>query len=160
MSNLSNRQDILLKEYAIAVETCRNHDQLTRTGLSIFAAVQAAIIGFIGSQKGSMTIELQLLKALGLWLSFVVFLTTLRLHHRYKAYMERLKSIEHQLGIYLYQYGFDYFARPDIPGNWKDKKILRHIEGNKRLWATIPLLTFGLYLLLIIRDWLIVTKIV
>ncbi len=70
--------------------------------------------------------------------------------------MERLKSIESHLGMYLYQYSFDYFGSEKIPGKWKDKKLLKYIEGNKRLWSTIPLLTYLLYLLLILRDWLII----
>jgi hypothetical protein len=39
MSNLTGEQEILLKEYQEADETCRNHDHLVRTGFSIFAAV-------------------------------------------------------------------------------------------------------------------------
>jgi hypothetical protein len=145
MSNLSNEQEILLKEYQEAGETCRNHDQLIRTGFSIFAAVQAAIIGFIGTKKDIGSLELVLLEVLGLWLSVVILLTTLRLHYRNKAYMERAKCIENQLGMYLYQYSFDYFdiEKEKIPGQW---------AGNKKLWASVSLLTFFLYTVLLLRD--------
>lgn len=143
MSNLSNEQEILLKEYREAGVTCRNHDQLIRTGFSIFAAVQAAIIGFIGTRKETGTLELVLLEGLGLWLSVVVLLTTLRLHYRYKTYMERARYIERQLGMNLYQYSFDYFGIHKIPGQW---------AGNKKLWASVPCLTFLLYTVLLLRD--------
>lgn len=143
MSNLSNEQEILLKEYKEAGETCRNHDQLTRTGFSIFAAVQAAIIGFIGIRKEIGSLELVLLEVLGLLLSVVILLTTLRLHYRYKTYMERARCIERHLGMYLYQYSFDYFGSKKIPGQW---------AGNKKLWASVPCLTFLLYAVLLLRD--------
>ncbi len=143
MSNLSNEQEILLREYQEAGQTCRNYDQLTRTGFSIFAAVQAAIIGFIGARTGIGPLELVLLEVLGLWLSVVILLTTLRLHYRYKTFMERAKCIERHLGMYLYQYSFDYFGVKKMPGQW---------AGNKKLWASVPCLTFLLYAVLLIRD--------
>jgi hypothetical protein len=157
MNDLSPEQKILLQEYSEAGQVCRNADQLVRTGISIFAAVQAAIIGFIGTQKGDGTLALQLLKALGLWLSFVVYLTTLRLHYRYKSYMARMRSIENKLGMHLYRYSYRYFGIQGqrIPGQWRNGVLSKCIGGNKRLWASIPLLTFVLYLLLIFWDWII-----
>lgn len=48
--DLNSEQQILLQEHKEASQMCRNHDQLVRTGLIIFGAAQAAIIGFIGTR--------------------------------------------------------------------------------------------------------------
>ena len=143
MNDLSREQKILLQEYSEAGQICRNTDQLVRTGISIFAAIQAAIIAFIGTSKHIGSLEVVLLEVLGLWLSVVVLLTTLRLHYRYKTYMDRAKHIEHKLCMYLYQFSYDYFGVAKIPGAW---------AGNKKLWASVPALTFLLYALLLVRD--------
>lgn len=142
MSELSREEEILLREYQEAGEACRGHDTLVRTGLSIFGAVQAAIIGFIASQEKSITVELVILEILGLWLSVVVFFTTRRLHYRYKNYMDRARCIERRLGMYLYQYSFEYFGSERVPAKW---------VGNKKLWASVPAVTFLLYLILLGR---------
>jgi hypothetical protein len=141
MADLLREDEIALREYQEAGQACRGHDTLIRTGLTIFGAVQAAIIGFIASRGSSFTLELALLEILGMWLSVVVFLTTHRLHYRYKNYMERARAIEGRLGMSLYQYSYDYFATGRV-GKW----------GNKRLWATVPQLTFLIYLVLIGRS--------
>lgn len=143
MNDLSREQEILLREYKEAGETCRNHEKLIRTGLTIFVAIQAAIIGFIGKSTNSSPLNIFLLEILGLWMSVVVLITTLRLHHRYKNYIERAKWIEQRLGMYFYQYSFDYFKNKPIPGQ---------CLGNQKLWASIPLLSFFLYAILIVRD--------
>ena len=147
MSQLSHEQEILLKEYQEAFEVCRDHGQLVRSGLSIFATAQAAIIGLIGTQKITGNFELVMLEVLGLWLSVIVCLTTLRLRYRYGNYMERIKCLERQLGMNLYLYSHDYFEL--------DKIFCSKIPGrcgNKFLWASFPLITFILYAFLLIRD--------
>jgi hypothetical protein len=141
MNDLSREEEILLHEYKEAGQACRGHDTLVRTGLTIFGAAQAAIIGFIVSRT-AVTIELVLLELLGLWLSVVVFFTTRRLHYRYGNYMERARCIERRLGMYLYQYSYDYFGSEGGPAKW---------AGNKKLWASVPALTFLIYLVLLGR---------
>jgi hypothetical protein len=63
--------------------------------------------------------------------------------YRYKTYMERARCMERHLGLCLYQYSFDYFGSKKIPGQW---------AGNKKLWASVPCLTFLLYAVLLLRD--------
>lgn len=140
MNALTREEEILLQEYREAGQACRNHDQLIRTGLTIFGAVQAAIIGFVVAKEGVETFEKVLVEVLGLWLSIVVLLTTRRLHYRYKTYMERAKAIERRLGMYLYQYSFDYFGANKISG-----------PGNKKVWASLPVLAMIIYVLLLGR---------
>jgi hypothetical protein len=142
MSDLSREDEILCREYQEAGEACRGHDTLVRTGLTVFGAAQAAIIGFIVTRGPSITLELVLLEILGLWLSVVVFFTTRRLHVRYSNYMERARCIERRLGMYLYQYSYEYFGTESVPAKW---------TGNKKLWASVPALTFVLYLVLLGR---------
>jgi len=67
MSHLSREDEILLREYQEAGEACRGHDTLVRTGLTIFGAAQAAIIGYIVTRGPIVTLELVLLEILGLW---------------------------------------------------------------------------------------------
>lgn len=153
MSELSREDEILLREYAQAGEACRANDTLVRTGLTIFGAVQAAIIGFVASRGNTgITLELFLLEVLGLWLSVVVYYTTRRLHYRYKNYMERARCIERQLGMNLYQFSYEYFGSEPVPAKW---------AGNKRLWATVPAVTFVIYVVLLLRGlWPIVRSFV
>jgi len=143
MSELTSEQQILLQEYHQAGQMCRNHDQLLRTGLVIFGAIQAAIIGFIGTQQNSGVLELFVLELFGFWLSVIVLLTTLRLGYRYQSYMERAKCIERRLGMYLFDCSQDFFEFACVPA----KKL-----GNKRLWASVPFLSMWLYVALIVRD--------
>jgi hypothetical protein len=143
MAELTRKQQILLIEYGQAGEMCRNHDKLLRTGLVIFGAVQAAIIGFIGTQSESRLLELFLLQFLGFWLSVIVLLTTLRLAYRYASYMERAKCIERQLGMYLFECSQDFFSFENVPAK---------LFGNKRLWASVPFVTLWLYFLLLVRG--------
>lgn len=145
MTNLSREDEILLREYQEAGEACRSHDQLIRTGLGIFGAVQAAIIGFIGTVSVGSHFELALLEILGFVLSIVVLLTTLRLQHRYATYVQRAKCIETRLGMCLYNCSEEWFyiARDRIPAGW---------AGNKVLWASVPFTTMVLYSLLLYRD--------
>lgn len=143
MANLTAEQQILLHEYQEASQACRNHDQLVRTGLTIFGAAQAVIVGFIGTQKGGASLALFLLEIFGFWLSVIVLLTTLRLQKRYESYMERAKCIERRVGMYLFECSQDYFAFASIP--------VKHF-GNKQLWASVPVLAIGMYLILLGRD--------
>ena len=145
MSNLSRQDEILLQEYQEAGRACRGHDQLIRTGLLIYTAAQAAIVGFIGTKGADKSLELCILEIFGFWLSVVVLLTTMRLHHRYKTYMQRARYIERTMKMSLYQYSLDYFDD-------QKTKIQGRFAGNKVLWATVPIL-FGIaYGILLIRD--------
>jgi hypothetical protein len=143
MTHLKPEQQILLHEYQQAGEMCRNHDQLLRTGLVIFGAIQAAIIGFIGTRKDGGLLELFVLELFGFWLSVIVLLTTLRLGYRYQSYMERAKCIEHRLGMYLFNCSQEFFAFAEVPA----KRL-----GNKRSWASVPILSMWLYVALIVSD--------
>lgn len=143
MAELTAEQQILLHEHQEASQMCRSHDQLVRTGLTIFGAAQAVIVGFIGTQQGKASLALFLLEVFGLWLSVIVLLTTLRLQKRYESYMERAKCIERRVGMYLFECSQDYFAFASIP-------IKRF--GNKKLWASVPVVAIGMYLILLGRD--------
>lgn len=143
MAELTAEQQILLHEHQEAGQMCRNHDQLIRTGLTIFGAAQAAIVGFIGAQKSRADLAFFLLEIFGLWLSVVVLLTTLRLKKRYESYIERAKCIERRVGMYLFECSQDYFAFASIP-------VKRF--GNKNLWASVPIVAIGVYLVLLGRD--------
>ena len=141
MNALNREEEIWIREYQEAGQACRNHDQLIRTGLTIFGAVQAAIIGLVVAKEGVDVFEKVLVEFLGLWLSVVVLLTTRRLNYRYKTYMERAKAIERRLGMYLYQYSYDYFGDKNIPG-----------PGNKKVWASLPVVAIIIYALLLGRE--------
>ena len=145
MSNFTRQDEILIQEYQEAGRACRGNDQLIRTGILIYTAAQAAIVGFIGTKGADKSLELCILEIFGFWLSVVVLLTTLRLHHRYKTYMQRARYIERSMKMNLYQYSFDYFEN-------QKNKIPGWFAGNKKLWATVPIL-FGIaYVILLIRD--------
>ena len=141
---LSAEHEILLREYAQAGDACRANDTLVRTGLTIFAATQAAVLAFLSNLKGAPNLALLLLEILSMWVSAVVFLTTLRLHVRYKNYMERARQIERKLGMNLYEYSYNYFSSPSIPAS--------RLGGNKTLWASVPFVTFVLVVALFIRH--------
>jgi len=147
MEELSDDKEIMLREYQEAGQICRGHDQLIRTGLIIFGAVQAAIIGFIGTTRSHSSLNLVLLEILGLGLSIVVILTTARLQFRYEGYMERAKCIERRLGMYLYNVSEEYFflQRKRIPCEWAG-------IGNKDIWTVVPWIAIILYAVLLVRD--------
>jgi len=92
MSNLSNEQEILLKEYQEACENCRDHGRLVRTGFTIFTALQAAIIGFLSRYSETGSLEKVLLEVFGFWLSVIVCITYSVLSVRPEAL--RIKQVE------------------------------------------------------------------
>jgi hypothetical protein len=106
--------------------------------------MQAAVLAFLSNLKGPPNLALLLLEFLSMWVSAVVFLTTLRLHIRYRNYMERARQIERELGMYLYEYSYQHFKSTPIPA--------RHLGGNKTLWATLPFVTFVLVVALFLRH--------
>jgi hypothetical protein len=137
------RQEILIKEYEEGGRACRNNDTLTRTGLSIYSATQAAIIGFLATRMKIEEIYFSVLAIIGILLSCVVFCTTRRLHMRNKNYMERMRDIEYELGMNLYEYSYRSFKRRNIS----------EITGNKLLWSSVPLVISFLYFLLIFFEY-------
>ena len=141
---LSAEHEILLREYSQAADACRANDTLIRTGLTIFVAVQAAMLAFLSNQHGAPTFALLLLEFLSMWVSVVVFLTTRRLHVRYENYMERARYLERRLGMYLFQYSYEYFGANPVTPSW--------VGGNKRLWASVPVVSFALVALLFCRH--------
>ena len=65
--------------------------------------------------------------------------------------MDRIRCIEKQLGLYLYQYSHDYFKADKIPGRLK-RIIIRCPFGNKELLATLSLIALVLFIILLITD--------
>ncbi len=140
---LSTDQEMMLHEYQIAGEMCRNHDALIRTGITIFGAAQAAILAFIASRTDAELTELLMLEGLGFWLSIVVLATTFRLGHRYRTHMERARQLEEKLGFDLFNY-----SQRDFESKW----YLNRLPGNKRALISLPTLLAITYGWLLIRD--------
>lgn len=140
---LTTEQEMLLREYELAGETCRNHDSLIRTGISIFGAAQAAILAFLASKSGIELLERVFLEGLGFWLSVIVLATTYRLSHRYRTYMERARLIETKLGFDLFDHSEREFQR---------RRLLKYMPGNKWWWASLPFLLAVAYGYLLFRD--------
>jgi hypothetical protein len=141
---LSAEQEVLLREHAQAADACRANDTLIRAGLTIFVAAQAAVLAFLSNQRAAPSLALLLLEFLSMWVSAVVFQTTRRLHVRYKNYMDRARYIERRLEMYLYQYSYDYFGQHPVPPKWAG--------GNKKLWASVPIVTLALVAILFTRH--------
>lgn len=139
---MDNERETLIHEYNEAGQACRNNEGLVRTGISLFTAIQAAILGFIQT-RAKVSLEVVLIEVLAIVVSIVTFLTVLRLQMLYTAYMERAKCIERRLCMNLYTYGWEYMEVKKAPA----QKI-----GNKRLLAFIPVTVFILFAILLIRD--------
>ena len=135
-------KQVMLLEYQEAGQACRNNESLVRTGISLFTAVQVAILGFIQT-RNCVTLETLLLEILALVVSVVTFLTIIRLQMLYTAYMKRAKEIEAKLKMKLYTAGWRYMETQKPPA----QKI-----KNKRLLAAIPVVVFGIYAVLFVRD--------
>jgi len=132
---MSNK-NILVEEYEQAGAACRNHDSLIRTGITIFGAAQAAILGILMNESKDNFYYTFSLELLGFWLSIVVYVTTFRLGQRYATYMERVKDLEWLLGFKLYTSSQEKFDR-----TW----YLKYMPGNKTSLATLPILTAIMY---------------
>ncbi len=85
--------DILLKEYAEAGILCRNSEQLTRTSLSLFIPLAAALAGLVVSEYLVVQVKLALSVA-GLVYALLLVNTVHRHTAYYLKYITRAKEIE------------------------------------------------------------------
>ena len=137
-----DKQEYKLAEYQQAVEMCKNHDSLIRTGITIYGAFQVAILTAL--TQGSLQPEyVVLLKLIGLILCVIIFLTTYRLARRYGAYIARAKKLENDLDFNLLSSSQDEFDK-----SW----LLKIMPGNKALLAGIPLAIGVVYILLLYKG--------
>ncbi len=135
----SSDKEFLAREYEQAGSACRNHESLIRTGITIFAAAQAAILAILMKEPNPNPdpFYAYCLELLGLWLSVVVGITTFRLGRRYTTYMKRAKSLEHQLGFALYTASQEEFEK-----HWYLRK-----PGNQTWLLSLPILTALIYII-------------
>lgn len=91
-------RDLLLKEYAEAGQITRQHEQLTRTSVSIFLPTLLALAGYVVESNISNITKLVL--AIG---GLAVSLLVCNIVHRhslyYRCYINRARAIEDEIKI-------------------------------------------------------------
>ena len=110
MSSLTKEQEILLREYEEAGRTCRWYEQLRRTNLFLFVALESAILGFVQTRSLS-SVENIPLELFGILVGFAIWNGEVRVSEYYRIYMERAKKIEEILRMSLYQDALDKFQK-------------------------------------------------
>lgn len=140
--NNNGAHNVMLYEYQEAGQACRNIESLVRTAISLFAAIQAIIIGFIQTRT-SVSLETILIEVFSIVVSVVTLFSILRLQMYYSAYMERAKCIERRLNMNLYLFGCEYMDIMKAPA--------QRIK-NKKLLAAIPATVFVIFAILLVRD--------
>jgi hypothetical protein len=134
-----DNQQLKLAEYQQAVEMCKNHDSLIRTGITIFGAAQAAILTMLAQDSVRPEYEFSL-NLIGLTLCVIVFFTTYRLARRYGAYMARAKKLEDDLDFQLLS-----SSQAEFDEGW----LLKIMPGNKAWLAGFPAVMGGVYIFLL-----------
>jgi hypothetical protein len=102
-------KEILLKEYEQGVSMCKWTEQLTRSSITIYVAVAAAIFAVAFRDKPDAGQISMLL--LGAIVSLLLGMTIYRTRAYYKSYLDRCKSIEKNLGMGLLSGGEDLFGK-------------------------------------------------
>ena len=139
---------IRLQEYREAGEACRSQATLIRNGLTLFAAIQTAVLSFIATSGDQHVPEFVLLEGFGLVVSVVTAMTIQRLQFRYADYMRRARKLECRLGMDLYS---SSHRRDGCRGGWGNRKWLPVIPTAAAvvyavllLWAFVPAISeFG-----------------
>ena len=105
MTKLTKEQEILIREYEEAGRTCRWHEQLRRTNLFLFVALESAILGFVQTRSLS-SVENIPLELFGILIGIAIWNGEVRISEYYKIYMRRAQEIEKTLNMSLYQNGW------------------------------------------------------
>jgi hypothetical protein len=92
------KRDLLLKEYAEAGQIARQHEQLSRTSVSVFVPVLLALLGYLLGANGPHGAKLGLAFT-GLLLSLLVANLVRRHQLYYRSYIARARAIEAALQV-------------------------------------------------------------
>lgn len=98
MDNDAQVRELLLKEYAEAGQVTRQHEQLTRTSVSVFLPTLLALAGYlVGASISSGT---KLVLAIAGFLVSLLVLNIVRRHQLYyRSYIARARAIEASIKI-------------------------------------------------------------
>lgn len=96
-----DKKAILLAEYTEAANSCRAHEQHTRTALAAYLAFSIALETIIFSSVVTNTGRVAL-SFVGFVVGVFVANTVLRSRAHYSAFVSRAKEIEAALGMHLY----------------------------------------------------------
>ena len=105
MSKLTDKQEILIREYEEAGRTCRWYEQLRRMNLFLFVALESVIIGFVQTRSLSSAENIPL-ELFAIFVGITIWNGEVRISEYYKFYIVRAKEIEKMLNMSLYQDGW------------------------------------------------------
>ncbi len=98
MDNTNKVHELLLKEYVEAGQITRQHEQLTRTSLSVFLPTLLALAGYIVGSGVSNNTKIVLAIG-GLAISLLVLNIVRRHQLYYRCYIKRSRAIEEEIKI-------------------------------------------------------------
>jgi len=108
------RSKILLTEYQEGGQRCRAFEQLIRLSMAAYLAFSGTICGIIYASNTSRGTRIAL-SVIGALVSALLANSLIRLRRYFTCYMDRLKEIERELGMKLYNNGDGCFDRnPEI----------------------------------------------
>ena len=98
MTDQTSKTELLLREYAEAGQITRQHEQLTRTSVSILSPTLIALAGYIVGSQGSNATKVVLALA-GIMVSFLSLNIVRRHQLYYRCYIGRARAIEESLKV-------------------------------------------------------------